>query len=101
LTVLFIAESIPHFGSILSLVGGLTTTLLSYVFPCLFYMKLCKNDRIVRVNYTNDNTESVQSMPITSPLIERLDDSSEDEDIVRENSITPPGVKRIHHSHEM
>jgi hypothetical protein len=64
-------------------------------------MKLCKNDRIVKVNYTNDNTESVQSMPITSPLIERLDDSSEDEDIVRENSITPPGVKRIHHSHEM
>ncbi|CAG2219084.1 SLC32A [Mytilus edulis] len=43
LVVLFIAESVPHFGSILSLVGGSTTTLLSYVFPCLFYMKLCKS----------------------------------------------------------
>ncbi|XP_052090181.1 uncharacterized protein LOC127726766 [Mytilus californianus] len=44
LVVLFIAESVPHFGAILSLVGGSTTTLLSYVFPCLFYMKLCNSN---------------------------------------------------------
>lgn len=39
--VLFVAESIPHFGAILSLVGGSTTTLLAYVCPSLFYLKLC------------------------------------------------------------
>ena len=39
--VLFIAETIPHFGAILSLVGGSTTTLLAYVLPSVFYLKLC------------------------------------------------------------
>ncbi|XP_066265164.1 uncharacterized protein [Branchiostoma lanceolatum] len=38
--VLFIAESLPHFGAILSLVGGSTITCLTFVFPCLFYLKL-------------------------------------------------------------
>lgn len=41
-SVIFVAESVPHFGAILSLVGGSTTTLLSYILPCLFYLKLCK-----------------------------------------------------------
>ncbi|KAL3882288.1 hypothetical protein ACJMK2_028650 [Sinanodonta woodiana] len=40
--VLFVAETVPHFGAILSLVGGSTTTLLAYVCPSLFYLKLCK-----------------------------------------------------------
>jgi hypothetical protein len=40
-----VAESVPHFGAILSLVGGSTTTLLSYILPCLFYLKLCKCER--------------------------------------------------------
>jgi len=40
--VLFVAESIPHFGDILALVGGSTTTLLAYVLPSLFYMKLLR-----------------------------------------------------------
>ncbi|RUS91106.1 hypothetical protein EGW08_001131 [Elysia chlorotica] len=39
--VLFIAESIPHFGAILSLIGGSTTTLLAYILPPVFYLKLC------------------------------------------------------------
>ncbi|KAK3097482.1 hypothetical protein FSP39_010023, partial [Pinctada imbricata] len=38
--VLFVGETIPHFGSVLSLVGGSTVTLLSYVFPAAFYLKL-------------------------------------------------------------
>ncbi|XP_059143845.1 uncharacterized protein LOC131931158 isoform X2 [Physella acuta] len=38
---LFVAESVPHFGAILSLVGGSTTTLLAYVLPPVFYLKLC------------------------------------------------------------
>ncbi|KAL4233035.1 hypothetical protein ACF0H5_007721 [Mactra antiquata] len=40
--VLFVAETIPHFGSILSLIGGSTTTLLAYVLPPLFYLRLCR-----------------------------------------------------------
>ncbi|XP_071113717.1 uncharacterized protein [Haliotis cracherodii] len=40
--VLFVAESVPHFGAILALVGGSTTTLLAYVLPSLFYLKLCR-----------------------------------------------------------
>jgi hypothetical protein len=30
----------PSFGSILNLVGGSTVTLLTFVFPPLFYMRL-------------------------------------------------------------
>ena len=40
LLVLFTAETIPHFGAILSLVGGSTVTFLTFVFPSLFYLKL-------------------------------------------------------------
>ncbi|KAJ8031391.1 Amino acid transporter AVT1A [Holothuria leucospilota] len=40
-TILFVAESIPQFGVILGLVGGSTVTLLTFVFPSLFYLKLC------------------------------------------------------------
>merc|ERR1719347_247661 len=38
--LLFIAESVPSFGSILDLVGASTVTLLTFVFPPYFYMKL-------------------------------------------------------------
>ncbi|XP_023239379.1 amino acid transporter AVT1J-like isoform X1 [Centruroides sculpturatus] len=39
--VVFIAESIPHFGKILNFVGGSTVTLMTFVFPPIFYMRLC------------------------------------------------------------
>eukprot|EP00088_Acartia_fossae_P052523 TRINITY_DN5935_c0_g1_i1.p1 TRINITY_DN5935_c0_g1~~TRINITY_DN5935_c0_g1_i1.p1 ORF type:complete len:461 (-),score=123.08 TRINITY_DN5935_c0_g1_i1:31-1413(-) len=38
--LLFIAETIPSFGAILNLVGGSTVTLLTFVFPPLFYMRI-------------------------------------------------------------
>jgi vesicular inhibitory amino acid transporter len=38
--LLFVAESIPNFGSILDLVGGSTVTLLTFVFPPTFYLLL-------------------------------------------------------------
>ncbi|XP_072165258.1 uncharacterized protein [Diadema setosum] len=38
--VLFTGETIPHFGTILSLVGGSTVTLQAAVFPPLFYLRL-------------------------------------------------------------
>lgn len=38
--LLFIAETIPSFGAILDLVGASTVTLLTFVFPPYFYMKL-------------------------------------------------------------
>jgi len=40
LFLLFIAETIPSFGSILDLVGASTVTLLTFVFPPFFYMRL-------------------------------------------------------------
>ncbi|XP_072165257.1 uncharacterized protein [Diadema setosum] len=40
LLVLFTGETIPHFGTILSLVGGSTVTCLTCVFPPLFYLRL-------------------------------------------------------------
>ncbi|KAF5305305.1 hypothetical protein FQA39_LY09270 [Lamprigera yunnana] len=41
LVMVFIGESIPAFGKILSLVGGSTITLLTFILPPYFYMKLC------------------------------------------------------------
>ncbi|XP_049818819.1 uncharacterized protein LOC109600018 [Aethina tumida] len=39
--MIIIGESLPQFGVILSLIGGSTITLLTFVLPPLFYMKLC------------------------------------------------------------
>lgn len=41
LIMVFVGETVPQFGYILSLVGGSTITLLTFVFPPFFYMKLC------------------------------------------------------------
>jgi len=41
LSLLFVAESVPSFGAILDLVGASTVTLLTFVFPPFFYMRLC------------------------------------------------------------
>ena len=40
--MLFIGLSIPHFGIILSLVGGVCTTATNFIFPPLFYLMLKK-----------------------------------------------------------
>ncbi|CAC5420820.1 SLC32A [Mytilus coruscus] len=107
ISVLFIAESIPHFGSILSLVGGLTTTLLSYVFPCLFYTKLCKNDHETGRNTKKSKTD-IQKSSESHSLLESVDNTDswqrrehsstpiEDAASVgrREHSITPVDVRR-------
>ncbi|KRT84045.1 Amino acid transporter [Oryctes borbonicus] len=41
LLMVLIGETIPKFGKILSLVGGSTITMLTFVFPPYFYMRLC------------------------------------------------------------
>ncbi|KAJ7377328.1 hypothetical protein OS493_029687 [Desmophyllum pertusum] len=41
--ILGIGELIPKFGPILSLVGGSTVTALTFVFPCLFYLRIERN----------------------------------------------------------
>merc|ERR1711892_819034 len=40
LSLLFVAESVPSFGAILDLVGASTVTLLTFIFPPYFYMRL-------------------------------------------------------------
>ncbi|GAB1607426.1 amino acid transporter AVT3B-like [Argonauta hians] len=42
LCILFMSVSVPNFGSILSLIGSSTITLLGFLFPSLFYLKLIK-----------------------------------------------------------
>ena len=42
LSMLFVGLSIPHFGVILSLVGGTTVTASNFVFPPLFYLLLAR-----------------------------------------------------------
>nr|CAD7396403.1 unnamed protein product [Timema poppensis] len=44
--MVFVGETIPKFGKILSLVGGSTVTLLTFVFPPLFYMRLCDQKNV-------------------------------------------------------
>ncbi|PSN34891.1 hypothetical protein C0J52_16728 [Blattella germanica] len=51
--MIFIGESIPKFGKILSLVGGSSITLLTFVLPSLFYMRLCDQEK--QVNWPERN----------------------------------------------
>lgn len=37
---LFLAVVVPHFGLLMGLVGSFTGTCLSFVFPCIFHLKL-------------------------------------------------------------
>ena len=41
--ILGVGELIPKFGPILSLIGGSTETALTFVFPCLFYLRIEQN----------------------------------------------------------
>jgi len=43
--VIFVALSCPKFSSILSLVGGSAITLNTFVFPSVFYLKLCSDHK--------------------------------------------------------
>lgn len=66
LCALFVAETIPRFGAILALVGGSTTTLLAYICPSVFYLKLCRKPRddtapFVRDEFI-DNEASLQKL---------------------------------------
>lgn len=45
-SIAFIALSVPQFGKILSLVGGSTITLMTFVLPPLFYMKLVSTQHL-------------------------------------------------------
>lgn len=40
LVIIGIAEAIPNFGPILSLIGGSTVTMMAFILPCWFYLKL-------------------------------------------------------------
>ncbi|KAK9499355.1 hypothetical protein O3M35_002404 [Rhynocoris fuscipes] len=44
LLMVLIGECVPHFDKLLALVGGSTVSLLTFVLPNLFYMKLCDQE---------------------------------------------------------
>lgn len=46
LLMVVVGETIPKFGKILSLVGGSTVTLTTFVLPPYFYMRLCDQKNI-------------------------------------------------------
>ncbi|KAI1721805.1 transmembrane amino acid transporter protein [Ditylenchus destructor] len=46
--VVFTAETIPSFGSILNLIGSSTITCTSAVFPCLFFLYLSAGEKMSR-----------------------------------------------------
>lgn len=41
LLMIVVGTTVPDFGKILSLVGGSTITLMTFVLPPYFYMRLC------------------------------------------------------------
>lgn len=43
--VLFVAQSVPNFGPILSFIGGSTISLSSFILPCVFYWLLCRQPK--------------------------------------------------------
>ncbi|KAM7299980.1 amino acid transporter AVT1A [Ixodes scapularis] len=45
LAVLVVAESVPHFGKVLPLVGSLLVGLTTFILPCVFYYKLCSDTK--------------------------------------------------------
>ena len=61
LVLLFIAETIPSFGNILGLVGASTVTMLTFVCPPYFYLRL--------IDSSTDNKEWT---PKEIPLWERI-----------------------------
>ena len=38
--IIGLAETFPNFSPILSLIGGSTITMMAFVLPCVFYIKL-------------------------------------------------------------
>ena len=62
--LLFLAETVPKFGSILNLIGASTVTLLTFVFPPLFYMRL--------VDASSSNKEWLQRYLYICTIINHL-----------------------------
>lgn len=49
LFTMFMAISIPHFALLMGLIGNFTGTMLSFVWPCYFHMKLKWNTLDIRI----------------------------------------------------
>ncbi|VDK23595.1 unnamed protein product [Anisakis simplex] len=57
LAAVFIAETVPDFGPLMSIVGGSTMSLTSLIFPCFFYLYLVVIDKRTPEKNTGDNYE--------------------------------------------
>ena len=40
LFIIAVAEALPNFGPILSFIGGSTVTMMAFILPCIFYLRL-------------------------------------------------------------
>ncbi|XP_021379870.1 amino acid transporter ANTL2-like [Mizuhopecten yessoensis] len=60
--ILFVAETVPEFNSLLSLIGGSSLTMLDFICPILFYMKLHKMKQEINGKVTpNQSLEALQA----------------------------------------
>ncbi|CAH1389605.1 unnamed protein product [Nezara viridula] len=54
--IVVVGETMPQFGKILALIGASTTTLSTFIFPNIFYIKLC--------NQRGDNSKRIITKPV-------------------------------------
>ncbi|OWF37632.1 Lysine histidine transporter 1 [Mizuhopecten yessoensis] len=59
--ILFIAETIPKFSTLLSLMGGSSFTMTDFICPILLHMKMCKMKTEYKSSLTHDNSLEIQA----------------------------------------
>ncbi|XP_054713383.1 uncharacterized protein LOC129222852 [Uloborus diversus] len=92
LVIIFIGQSMPHFGKLLNLIGGSTTAFTTSVFPCFFYLKLCSQE------YTGWNKRTIplwEKVYLIAVILFGLIGGSISTysaimDIIKADSFTPP-----------
>ncbi|XP_033741065.1 amino acid transporter AVT1I-like [Pecten maximus] len=65
--VLFVAETIPKFEYVLSLIGGSSLTILVFICPILFHMRMCK------LKANAGNNVAMVTMDVQAPLDEKFE----------------------------
>lgn len=96
LCIVFVAETIPNFGSILSFIGGSTITMLSFIFPSLFYLKLMKQNQSGNAVPLSVYEKGLHvTVVILGFLLALLSTYSSLRQLVTENFVPPCFVQRL------
>ena len=87
MSMLFVGLTIPHFGVILSLVGGTTVTASNFIFPPLFYLLLSRQK--TPQDGHGDFQKNFSDTVYTSVKPNNLDSSQQAESVRRDSSSLP------------